>query len=475
MTSQTQGIRDRRAAQKMHAGIKLRLAALGLAVGLMGPLIVLITFQAQKKADDARARLSQIDTESFEIDQRFRSELRKVNDKARLYATTENPAVWEDFINASTRFKAWMGSQATNLASAQEKELMSQLDAAYSEYMRQAGALHNLMQGDHKTGLSVSEFNSFFEQGRHLVDSEEALSKAHFASRNLFLERSNATWRRLQLSVFALVALLLVFGLALAAVVYQDLIAPLRVRLVESEALAQRREKLAALGMLAAGVAHEIRNPLTALKTALFIQQKKLSPAAPGYSEGEVIQREVVRLEKIVTEFLQFARPAKPEPVVIFAEQPLKEVQALMTPTLNKSGIEIVREEQDGLRIEVDPAQVKQVLLNLIQNAADSIGQKGRITLRTRGARQRLGEAEADVVVLEVADNGKGIAPEIEERLFDPFFTTKDHGTGLGLSIAARMVEINGGHLRYETQLDRGSTFGIVFPRIKDSALAHVT
>jgi signal transduction histidine kinase len=331
------------------------------------------------------------------------------------------------------------------------------------------------MQGDHKTGLSVSEFNSFFEQGRHLVDSEEALSKAHFASRNLFLERSNATWRRLQLSVFALVALLLVFGLALAAVVYQDLIAPLRVRLVESEALAQRREKLAALGMLAAGVAHEIRNPLTALKTALFIQQKKLSPAAPGYSEGEVIQREVVRLEKIVTEFLQFARPAKPEPVVIFAEQPLKEVQALMTPTLNKSGIEIVREEQDGLRIEVDPAQVKQVLLNLIQNAADSIGQKGRITLRTRGARQRLGEAEADVVVLEVADNGKGIAPEIEERLFDPFFTTKDHGTGLGLSIAARMVEINGGHLRYETQLDRGSTFGIVFPRIKDSALAHVT
>jgi signal transduction histidine kinase len=441
----------------MHAGIKLRLAALGLAVGLMGPLIVLITFQAQKKADDARARLSQIDTESFEIDQRFRSELRKVNDKARLYATTENPAVWEDFINASTRFKAWMGSQATNLASAQEKELMSQLDAAYSEYMRQAGALHNLMQGDHKTGLSVSEFNSFFEQGRHLVDSEEALSKAHFASRNLFLERSNATWRRLQLSVFALVALLLVFGLALAAVVYQDLIAPLRVRLVESEALAQRREKLAAL------------------KTALFIQQKKLSPAAPGYSEGEVIQREVVRLEKIVTEFLQFARPAKPEPVVIFAEQPLKEVQALMTPTLNKSGIEIVREEQDGLRIEVDPAQVKQVLLNLIQNAADSIGQKGRITLRTRGARQRLGEAEADVVVLEVADNGKGIAPEIEERLFDPFFTTKDHGTGLGLSIAARMVEINGGHLRYETQLDRGSTFGIVFPRIKDSALAHVT
>jgi hypothetical protein len=135
----------------MNAGIKLRLAALGLAVGLMGPLIVLITLQAQKKADDARARLSQVDTESFEIDQRFRTELRKVNDKARLYATTEEPAVWEDFIRASARFKTWMGSLATNLASAQEKELMTQLDAAYTGYMRQAWALHSLMQSDHKS------------------------------------------------------------------------------------------------------------------------------------------------------------------------------------------------------------------------------------------------------------------------------------------------------------------------------------
>lgn len=459
----------------MNPGIKLRLTALGLAVGLMGPLIVLITFQAQKKADEARERLSQVDTESFEVDQRFRTELRKVNDKARLYATTENPAVWEEFISASTRFKAWMGSVATNLTSMQEKDLINQLDAAYTEYMRQAWALHNLMQSDRKTGLSVSEFNNFFEQGRHLVDSEEALAKAHFASRSEFLERSNTTWRRLQFSVFALVALLLAFGLGLAAVVYQDLIAPLRIRLVESEALAHRREKLAALGMLAAGVAHEIRNPLTALKTALFIQQKKLSPGTPGYTEGEVIQREVVRLEKIVTEFLQFARPAKPERVVIPAEQPLKEVQALLTPPLSKSGIEIVREEQDGLSIQVDPAQIKQVLINLVQNAADSIGQKGRITLRTRGDRQKLGEAEADVVVLEVADTGTGIAPEIEERLFDPFFTTKDHGTGLGLSIAARMVEINGGLLRYETQLNHGSTFGIVFPRVRDSLPAQAT
>lgn len=444
----------------------MRLTALGLAVGLMGPLIVVITWQAQQNADEARARLSQVDTESFEIAERFRTELRKVNDKARLYASSEDPAVWEDFIRASAQFKTWMELQAPKLVSSTEQELLSRLDVAYQEYMRQAWALHNMMQSDHKTGISVSEYNTFFEQGRRLLDSEEALAKAHFASREQFLERSNTTWRRLRLSVFALVALLLMLGLALVAVVYQDLIAPLRMRLVESEALAQRREKLASLGMLAAGVAHEIRNPLTALKTALFIQQKKLSPTSPGYTEGEVIQREVVRLERIVTEFLQFARPAKPEPSLIPAAQPLAEVQSLLAPALARSGIEIVREDAEPMNIQVDPAQIKQVMINLVQNAADSIGRNGKITLRIRRDRQHLTETEVEVAVLEVVDTGKGIAPEIEKRLFDPFFTTKEHGTGLGLSIAARMVEINGGQLRYQTQLNRGSTFGIMFPTV---------
>jgi signal transduction histidine kinase len=460
---------------KTNAGIKLKLAALGLAVGLMGPLIVVITLQAQKEAYAARERLSQVDTESFEVAERFRTELRKVNDKARLYASTEDPAAWEEFVRASAQFKTWMELQAPKLVSSQEQELLAHLDVAYKEYMHAAWALHKMMQSDQKTGISLSEYNNFFEHGRRLLDSEEALAKAHFASRGQFLERSNTTWRRLQISVFALVAMLLAFGLALAAVVYQDLIAPLRMRLVESEALAHRREKLAALGMLAAGVAHEIRNPLTALKTALFIQQKKLSPTSPGYSEGEVIQREVVRLERIVTEFLQFARPAKPEPAVIPADQPLREVQALLAPTLAHAGIEVMREAQaDGMRILVDPAQIKQVLINLVQNAADSIGRNGKITLRVRSTRQQLNKGETEVAVLEVVDTGKGIAPEIENRLFDPFFTTKDHGTGLGLSIAARMVEINGGSLRYQTQLNHGSTFGVSFPIVTGNETGHL-
>src|SRR4029077_11992560 len=134
------------------------------------------------------------------------------------------------------------------------------------------------------------------------------------------------------------------------------------------------------------------------------------------------------------------------------------EVQALLSPPLAESRIQLLREASGPLAFTVDPAQLKQVLINLVQNAADSIGHDGTITLRARPDRRPLANGETDVVVLEVADTGKGIPPEVEKRLFDPFFTTKAQGTGLGLSIAARIIEINGGALQYQTKLKRGST-----------------
>ena len=116
------------------------------------------------------------------------------------------------------------------------------------------------------------------------------------------------------------------------------------------------------------------------------------------------------------------------------------------------------------MRIKADAAQIKQVLINLVKNAADSIGRDGTITLRARVDRKHLGGKETEVAILEVADTGKGIPPEVEKRLFDPFFTTKDNGTGLGLSIAARIAHEHGGTLHYQTQLNVGTTFGIAPP-----------
>jgi signal transduction histidine kinase len=227
----------------------------------------------------------------------------------------------------------------------------------------------------------------------------------------------------------------------------------------------ERHEKLASLGMLAAGVAHEIRNPLTAIKAALFMQQKKCQPGSPEHTDARLVQREISRLERIVNDFLHFARPSDPELATVAADLPLREAQLFLAPSLSGTRIELVLEKSAPLFINVDLAQIKQVLINLVQNAADSMPQGGAITLRARHERKSLPRGETDAVILEVADTGEGIAPEVEKRLFDPFFTTKETGTGLGLSIAARIVEKHGGALQYQTQVHHGTTFGIVLPQ----------
>jgi signal transduction histidine kinase len=258
---------------------------------------------------------------------------------------------------------------------------------------------------------------------------------------------------------------LFVFGVVLAVVVYRDMIAPLRVKLVQSQALMERQEKLASLGMLAAGVAHEIRNPVTAIKAALFIQQKKFQPGTQEFSDVKIVEREILRLENVVNEFLLFARPSEPQLVTIAADAPLREVQAFLTPQLTASNIQLVLEESPPLRIKADAAQIKQVLINLVQNAADAIGQNGLVKLRARHDHKRITNTETNVVILEVTDNGKGIPHEVQQRLFDPFFTTKETGTGLGLSIAVGIVHRHGGALQYQTQVDYGTTFGIILPQ----------
>jgi len=127
---------------------------------------------------------------------------------------------------------------------------------------------------------------------------------------------------------------------------------------------------------------------------------------------------------------------------------------------LAKASIELKLEPSEAAWVRADTQQIKEVLINLIQNSADSIGRKGTITLSAHN--------EDGSTVLEVADTGKGIPAEVQKRLFDPFFTTKEGGTGLGLPIAARIVEKHGGELRYQTQLNRGTTFAIVLPRANE-------
>ena len=234
---------------------------------------------------------------------------------------------------------------------------------------------------------------------------------------------------------------------------------------VQAERLLERQEKLATLGTLTAGIAHEIRNPLTSLKARLYTLEKHLQTVPAARKDTDIINAEISRLERIVQDALSFARPADPKLEPLVADTLLREVQGLMSPDLESRAVQLVVEPNSELHIRADSGHLKQVLINLVRNAADAIVGAGTVTLRARAARASLAGRETDAVVLEVSDTGKGIPPEVERRLFDPFFSTKDGGTGLGLPIAARIVERHGGMLEYQTRPGHGTTFGVVLPR----------
>ncbi|MCX6903832.1 MAG: ATP-binding protein, partial [Verrucomicrobia bacterium] len=142
---------------------------------------------------------------------------------------------------------------------------------------------------------------------------------------------------------------------------------------------------------------------------------------------------------------------------VVPAAVPLQEARDLLAGGLEKNNIKLVLEAVVDAPVRIDAHQIQQVLINLIQNAAESIEHSGVVTLRARTGHERLHGQLTPAVIFEVQDTGKGIPPEVQARLFDPFFSTKDTGTGLGLSIAARIIEKHGGTLGFQTQVNHGT------------------
>ena len=449
----------------MKFGIIFRLVALTLVVALMGILILLATLNSQRQSNALRERLSQVDLESSRIADQFHDSLRDLGNTMQRYGTDHDPAVWNEFLQASRKLSHWIDDQHQKLSTQAEKDALQQINVAYTNYLQAASDFHLKIGTMGRQSATLADYTPFRLASQHLFDLGQTLAKALYDSRKQILEQANNILGQLRWSVLGSLSLLFLFGVALASVVYRDMISPLRVKLVESQSLMERHEKLAALGMLAAGVAHEIRNPLTAIKAALFIQQKKFRPGSDEANDSRLVEREILRLERIVNDFLLFARPTEPDLVLVPAEMILNETQKFLAPQLARSNIQLVVEPSASLKIMVDAPQIKQVLINLVQNAADSIEESGIVRLRARRDRKRITNEETNVVILEVADNGRGITPEIEKRLFDPFFTTKDTGTGLGLSIAASIIQKHGGALQYQTQVHHGTTFGIVLPQ----------
>lgn len=233
------------------------------------------------------------------------------------------------------------------------------------------------------------------------------------------------------------------------------------------EALVSRQERLAALGQLTAGVAHEIRNPLSIIKACAEILRQRFesSPGEDGLCRD--IIEEVDRLSRVVSEFLTFARPTQPRPRPVALNELLARTLDLVERG-ESSGLEFVREfDPDLPPVSADTDQIEQVLLNLIRNGVEAMQSSGILRVRTGLA------AERGVAFFEVKDSGEGMSEETRRKIFDPFYTTKASGTGLGLSICHRIVEAHGGGIEItQTGPGEGTTIRVTLPVYEDEELS---
>jgi signal transduction histidine kinase len=449
--------------------IKLRLTGFALAIVLVALMIAWAAHASWRRVAKLSDRLTGAQIASFQTADYFQASLQELNYTLLRYEIDHDKADRERFLQGWNKLNLWIDVQRPTLTTMKEGQILDRINAAYDDYF---GAATNLLQkidaNPSSARSTIGGFEKVETESKRLLGFAYQLVDAHRESLTRFLADSQTALGFLLVLIFSSLFVLLILGAWLAGVVYREMINPLRLKLIESSAIIERQEKLASLGVLAAGVAHEIRNPLTAIKARLFTQQKALRAASPELEDAVVIGNEIDRLEHIVKGVLEFARPSEPRLIQFPAVAVLHEVRDLLVPQVKEAGIELKLESQDNATVQADPEQLKQVLINLVQNAAESIGSNGQIILRQRTTTARLRGQSIPVVILEVEDTGKGMGPEVQKRLFDPFFSTKESGTGLGLSIAARILEKHGGALEFQTQVNRGTTFGIVLPQFGD-------
>jgi signal transduction histidine kinase len=236
--------------------------------------------------------------------------------------------------------------------------------------------------------------------------------------------------------------------------------------LKRSKSYIRRADRLASLGTLTAGLAHEIRNPMVAIKTLTQLLPERLDDEEFRSQFLKIASGEVDRISSLVNELLDFARPSDPKWASEDINAILDGMILLVSTATKKKLITIIKNYASNLpSVQIDREQIKQVILNILLNAIDATSEHGNITVKTRSFIKPGGEP---YVQIEFTDTGCGIPGEHLEDIFNPFFTTKATGSGLGLSISNQIVQDHKGYIDVESQLEKGSSFFINLPVHQD-------
>ena len=242
-------------------------------------------------------------------------------------------------------------------------------------------------------------------------------------------------------------------------------------RIRELEAEVRRGETLAAAGRMAVGLAHEIRNPLGAIRGAVQLLAREVAPGSRFGEYTQVLIQEVDRVNRIIEQLLDLARPVQLRTAPLNLHQLLERVALLAAEGAQAQGVTIVRRYDPSLPpILGDEDRLVQVFHNLVRNALDAMKGGGRLTLTTRislspvFAKMDLGAGQRSMVEVQVTDEGTGIPARVQAKVFDPFFTTKERGLGLGLALCHRILEEHKGAVRIDSVEGRGTTVTCFLP-----------
>jgi two-component system sensor histidine kinase HydH len=263
-----------------------------------------------------------------------------------------------------------------------------------------------------------------------------------------------------QLLYYLLVNVLVVVVVTLLTSYLTDRLRAASGQLVEAEARAENAERLAVLGRLAAGLAHEIRNPLGSIAGSVQLLRTSHELSEDDKKLCEIIQREAARLNDLVSDMMDVARPRKPELRTVNVSRLAREVVALASRSGRAvSDVTIVFSGEDSLCVRADAAQLQQLIWNLIRNAVQASNAGGAVNVRV--------EDREGKVQLVVEDDGVGIEPDAVERLFDAFYSTRSHGTGIGLAVVKRIADDHGFTIAVQSERGSGAVFRVVLgPRL---------